>query len=329
MKVTKILHLVATLATFVPSFALADGGIAVTLSIVNHNVHFPSKTQGPEDLYNSANSRAGAIVNSDYIRGQDVVVLEGCFDNKACSVLIDGLKSRYPFRTPTVGDTTENKGTWDSTQGAPMTRFENGGIFIFSKWPILTLRQTIYKATCGADVYTNKGIAYAKLDHLASKTPIHIFGTDMQSNEESPIDTDIKCANGVAVQARQKALKELRAFIDEQNIPTNEPVIMVGGFNIEKDTEEFGLMLTALDASQPTTYEGNQWTWDTKTNEIASRLYSSEQSKYIDFVLTDKKHKAANSSTQTCLQEKYGYLDDRKEYSDHYPVQAKISFDLT
>ncbi|KAF9376199.1 hypothetical protein CPB97_010989, partial [Podila verticillata] len=53
---------------------------------------------------------------------------------------------------------------------------------------------------------------------------------------------------------------------------------MVGGFNIKKDTEEFGLMLAGLDASQPTAYEGNQWTWDTKSNEIASRLYSGEQS---------------------------------------------------
>lgn len=329
MKVTKILYLVATLATFAPSFALADGGIAVTLSIVNHNVHFPSKTQGPADLYNSANSRADAIVHSDYIREQDVVVMEGCFDYEACKVLIDGIKSRYPFCTPTVGDTTESRGNWDSTQGAPMTTSENGGVFICSKWPILTRRQTIYKAHCGADLYTSKGIAYAKLDHRDSKTPIHIFGTDMQSDEESPNDTDIKCANGVAVRARQEALKELRAFIDEQNIPANEPVIMVGGFNIKKDTEEFGLMLAGLDASQPTTYEGNQWTWDTKSNEIASRLYSGEQSNYIDFVLTDKKHKVAKSSTQTCLQEKYGYLDDRKEYSDHYPVQAKISFDLT
>ncbi|KAK3836670.1 MAG: beta-hemolysin [Linnemannia elongata] len=142
----------------------------------------------------------------------------------------------------------------------------------------------------------------------------------MQSEDELSF---AKCAKSEVVRVRQEALKELHSFIAKQNIPANEPVIMVGGFNISKDTDEFQLMLASLDASLPASYEGHQWTWDTKANEIARRLYPDGQSKYTDFALTDKRHLTPKTSVQTCLQEKFDV-----EYSDYYPAIRLHSGDI-
>ncbi|KAK3821423.1 MAG: sphingomyelin phosphodiesterase [Benniella sp.] len=316
MKFSAILPLAAIATAVMPSFAAAAGN--VTISVLTNNVYFLSEILYPNW---GQRTRAQLIANSDYIKNHDVIVLQECFANDPCNGLRDGLRSQYPYQTPTVGQT---KSGWDSTSGSYSTTApENGGTLILSKWPITQKHQFVYKNACGADWFSNKGFAYVTINYRGAN--VHVFGTHMQSDDKG-------CSAGQAAQCRADALNAWRSYIDGRNIPANELVIMAGDFNIKRDTAEFSSLLTRLNANQPSTYNGHPWTWDTTTNEIAHYNYPNDPSEYIDFVLTDKKHKAVTSAVQTThkLNSPEYVLKGvaYHEYSDHYPVQTVIEFDL-
>ncbi|KAI1318049.1 hypothetical protein EDD11_007283 [Mortierella claussenii] len=289
-----------------------------TISVLTNNVYFLSEVLYPNW---GQRTRAQLIASSDYVKNHDIIVLEECFDNDPCGIIRDGLRAQYPYQTPTVGQT---KSGWDSTSGSySSTAVENGGVVVLSKWPMKQKHQFVYKNACGAEWFSNKGFAYVALDYKGST--VHFFGTHMQSDDSS-------CTSGQAAQYRGDALDAWRSFIDSRNIPANELVIMAGDFNIKRDTAEFSMLLSKLNAAQPTTYDGHPWTWDTQTNEIAHYNYPNDPSEYIDFVLTDKKHKAVKSSVQTSLKlQSSEYVLKGvayHEYSDHYPVRTVIQVDL-
>ncbi|KAF9182650.1 hypothetical protein BGZ50_004783 [Haplosporangium sp. Z 11] len=313
MKTTSLFPLAAAVASILPAITIAANN--ATLSILSNNVYFPS-----EILYPNW-GQTKLISESAYIKNHDVVVVQECFDSDPCQVLRDGLRSQYPYQTPTVGQT---KNGWDSTSGSySSTSIENGGVIILSKWPIIQQRQFIFKKACGADWFSNKGFAYVVIDYQGTK--VHVFGVHMQSDDSG-------CTAGEAARCRADALDAWRTYINSQNIPAGELVIMTGDFNIKKDTAEFSTLLTRLGAHQPNTYDGHPWTWDTRLNEIAHYNYPNLVPEYLDYVLTDKQHKATKSSVQTVLKvnspEYILKSVPYHEYSDHYPVRGLIEVDL-
>ncbi|KAF9174095.1 hypothetical protein BGX21_009766 [Mortierella sp. AD011] len=347
---TSLLPLALAAVATVPSFTAAKN---VTLSVLTNNLYLMSKILYPNW---GQDARAQLIANSDYIKYHDVIVFEECWDSSPCGILRNGLQSQYPYQTPTVGST---KSGWDSTSGSYSSLIpENGGVVIMSKWPITQKRQFIYKDACGADWYarlqifsichraqqifatTNnllsprclyhqytrfslKGFAYVEINYQG--TNIHVFGTHTQSDDSA-------CTSGQAANDRASQLSSMRSYIDSLNIPSDELVIMAGDFNIDRNSAEYADTLTRLNVNQAGTFDGFAYTWDPKTNEIAHYNYPNDPSQYIDFVFTDKKHKAVNSMAQTSLYVKSPeYIIQSvayHEYSDHYPVQSIIEVDL-
>ncbi|KAK3827579.1 MAG: hlb protein [Benniella sp.] len=73
-------------------------------------------------------------------------IIEECF--APCRILREGLKSQYPYQTPTLGHKT--------------SELENGGVVIMSKWPIRQKHQFVFSGGCGTDRFANKGFVYAR-----------------------------------------------------------------------------------------------------------------------------------------------------------------------
>ncbi|KAG0001662.1 hypothetical protein BGZ80_009230 [Entomortierella chlamydospora] len=312
---TSLLPLALAAVATVPSFTAAKN---VTLSVLTNNLYLMSKILYPNW---GQDTRAQLIANSDYIKYHDVIVFEECWDSSPCGILRNGLQSQYPYQTPTVGST---KSGWDSTSGSYSSMIpENGGVVIMSKWPITQKRQFIYKDACGADWFSLKGFAYVEINYQG--TNIHVFGTHTQSDDSA-------CTSGQAAGDRASQLSSMRSYIDSLNIPSDELVIMAGDFNIDRNSAEYASTLTRLSANQAGTFDGFAYTWDPDTNEIAHYNYPNDPSQYIDFVFTDKKHKAVNSMVQTSLYVKSPEYTIQSvayhEYSDHYPVQSIIEVDL-
>ncbi|KAF9436161.1 Sphingomyelin phosphodiesterase 3 [Entomortierella beljakovae] len=315
MKITSILPLALATIAAVPSFTSAAN---VTLSVLSNNVYFLSEVLYPNW---GQRTRAQHIAASNYVKYHDVIIIQECFDSDPCAILRDGLRSQYPYQTPTVGQT---KNGWDSTSGSYSNLTpENGGVVIVSKWPILQQRQYIFKNACGADWWSNKGYAYVAINYQGSN--VHVFGTHMQSD-------DSRCSAGEAASCRSSELGAWKSYVDSLNIPSNELVIYGGDFNIKRDTPEYSSLLTKLNVNQASSFGGHAWTWDTVTNEIAKYNYPNLIPEYLDYIFTDKSHKAVDSFTQTALNVKAPeYILQSvayHEYSDHYPVQGVIGVTL-
>ncbi|AXR59716.1 sphingomyelin phosphodiesterase [Leptospira mayottensis] len=305
----------------IPENSIPENSILenVEIKILSHNVFLLPKALPGWGSWGQS-TRAERIVSSSYIRNQDVIVFDEAFDTNARKVLLDGVRSEYPYQTDVIGRTREG---WDVTSGNyRIDAFINGGVVVVSKWPIEEKIQHIFKDKgCGADIFSNKGFAYVRINKKGRK--FHIIGTHVQAQDSG-------CANLGKV-SRINQFKEIKNFIDLKKIPQNEMVLIAGDLNVVKDSVEYYDMLSVLNANEPK-YVGVPFTWDTKTNEITAFYYKEEEPVYLDYVLVSKSHfqppvwqnlayDPISAKTWTID----GYTSD--EFSDHYPVYGFVYAD--
>ena len=96
----------------------------------------------------------------------------------------------------------------------------NGGVIIFSRWPIEADAEIDFEL-CGeaaSDCFANKGVKYALVNKLGKK--YHIFATHMDAG--SGLDD---------IEARRSQMAEIRDMIADLNIPEGEAVVFGGVFN--------------------------------------------------------------------------------------------------
>ncbi|PJZ58897.1 sphingomyelin phosphodiesterase [Leptospira barantonii] len=286
------------------------------IKILAHNVYML-----PNLISNwGQTERAQRIASSDYIKNQDLIVFEETFDTNARKILLDGIRSQYPFQTDVIGRTKDG---WDSTLGNYRSAsITNGGVVIVSKWPIEEKVQYVFNnAGCGADWFSNKGFAYVRINKNGKK--IHLIGTHVQA-------ADSACSD-LGRSVRTEQFTDIKNFIASKGIPNTETVLIAGDLNVVKGTSEYYDMISILNVNEPK-YSGVPFTWDTKTNETTA--YSNEDAapEYLDYILVSK----TNSQPQVWQNLAYdpistktwnvsGYTSD--EFSDHYPVYGFIYAD--
>ena len=295
--------------------ALADG-YTDGLHVLMHNVYMLSTNLYPNW---GQNQRATLIAQADYLKNQDVVILNEAFDNTASATLLSGLAGQYPHQTPVLG---RSKTGWNATLGAysSMTP-EDGGVAIVSKWPIEEKVQFVYSAGCGADALSNKGFVYVRINRNGQR--YHIVGTHVQAQDSS-------CSAGQPESVRQQQFTNIRDFLAGKGIPANEMVLIGGDMNVVRTSPEYAAMLTALDVNAPSAYVGVDYTWDPRSNGIANYNYPTAAREYLDYILVARNY-AQPSFWQNQARdvvsprwevsggvERYQF----KDYSDHYPVAA-------
>ncbi len=279
--------------------------------IATHNVFMLSRNLYPNW---GQVARADLIDSTGVLEGQDVVVLNEAFDNAASDRLLANLRDTYPYQTPVLG---RSRAGWDVTSGAYRDSApEDGGVAVVSRWPITTRIQHVYRDACGADWFSNKGIAYVRIEMPSG--PVHVIGTHMQAEDST-------CTSAPAgYRASQRA--EIKAFVAGRNIPASEPVYVVGDLNVVKASDEFPRMVSELGASTPS-FTGHPFSWDCADNSVCRDQYGPEYaSEQLDYVLTVQGPVLRNETRRVKSPEwsiwswgrKYTYTD----FSDHYPVFA-------
>ena len=185
---------------------------------------------------------------------QDVVIVEEAFDDGPRN---DHLKpamqaAGFPYKTGILN----NYFPW------------NGGVMIFSRWPIETTDEYDF-ALCGPnaqDCLANKGIMYARINKMGKK--YHVFGTHLDAGSDQP-DIDAKTLQ----------FREIREFIKVQNIPEDEAVIYGGDFNvnINNGNNLYYGMLDSLDPVLPDPIGFNNSTLGGSFGNIIDHAWGSKK----------------------------------------------------
>ncbi|GLF98416.1 sphingomyelin phosphodiesterase [Streptomyces yaizuensis] len=284
------------------------------LSVLSHNVFLFSQVLYPNW---GQRHRAAAIPAAPFFRGHDVVVLQEAFDNPTSDALKRNAADRYPHQTPVVGRTTSG---WDATGGA-YSAFtpEDGGVTLLSAWPITRKEQYVFADSCGADSFSNKGFAYARLS--VAGVPTHVVGVHAQS-------TDPGCRAGEAARVRASQFREIDAFLDAKAIPAAERVVVAGDLNVDTRTPEYAATLATLDLMAPDARTGHPYSFDTTGNSIAADRYPGLPSEDLDHVLHRAGHARPARWTHEVIAERtapwtvssWGRTYTYTQLSDHYPV---------
>jgi len=281
----------------------------------------------------------------------DVIVFEEVFTDATYSQLVS-LKDVYPYRTPIVGQICSGGG-WISISGNCSNAFTviRGGVTVLSRWPIIEQHALVYRNSRPGtwDYQSNKGVAYVRV--RKNGYDFHVAGTHMQASDTEVVGSSGDDRADHAVRMAQ--LGEMRSWLDGFHIPTTDPIIITGDFNVEYSKGND--VIAMLDASgTDLEYPANDgyFSFSAKTNWLtrANAYYSEFSLDYddtLDYVVwrTDHlqpvmpaeqkvvKFKSSDSwywyylkgwwNLSTGPYYHNGYYSD---LSDHYPVVATFRY---
>ncbi|HSF31009.1 MAG TPA: sphingomyelin phosphodiesterase [Candidatus Tectomicrobia bacterium] len=152
----------------------------------------------------------------------------------------------------------------------------NGGIFIASKWPIVTSQDMVYTACRLPDCLAAKGVQYARVEKsLAGRTKLyHVFGTHMQA-----------WGGAESAAVRREQSHEMAAFIGRQAIPSTQPVLLAGDFNTRgPGNPQFQSLIDTLRVSMPPIVGERRGTMDVDNTLFGRGPW------WVDYVLPSTVH---------------------------------------
>ena len=148
----------------------------------------------------------------------------------------------------------------------------DGGIVVFSRYPITTQYQEPFHPAIHADRMSAKGFTHVTINALG--VPFHIIGTHTQawSDEEY-------------VAVRESQVRQIRDYLDTGAVPKDEALVICGDFNIDmySDPDEMRMLLDTLDVSLPnvTGRDKVPFTVDPSTNQLVGndedKMYACDE----------------------------------------------------
>lgn len=267
--------------------------------------------------------------NKKLVRARSIPQLIGdSFDYVAFNEIFDA-----DIRRKIKNDMKKNYPYFADVGGIDSLNVFSSGIVVFSKWPIIKRKYHTYRSCYDFECFGAKGITYVQMKKSVNgyEFDYHVFATHMQSK----LPGAYTLSNQLP---RFGQLKELQIFIQEQNIPTHAPIIILGDFNIDTfdfsekmynssyPQTEYEFMLHALNA-EDSTHSGLKYSFDGLLNTMLA-LSSKEQSK-IDHILYERDHLKPIYSMNTVrpLREtENAVMYPNYDTSDHFPIIGEFVF---
>ena len=259
------------------------------LKVVTYNV---------EDLWVNASKRAARMAAiPSHMQGYDVILMQEAFSGLRDEMLLE-FAAEYPYQT-------------HIPSGNSWNLFDSGTV-ILSRYPISRVADFVYPDCTGTDCFADKSVVYAEV--IKNGKAYHVTNTHAAS-----FDTDSARA------VRQIQFQQIRALVDEQDIPVWEPVMMGGDFNVNKliFPDDHAQMLANLDATEPTN-TGHGSTYDGSVNANIG----SGKVQYLDYVVYSNTHLAPTASRNDVRVPRSANDDlwNWWDLSDHFPVMGEFSF---
>lgn len=258
----------------------------VDFSVLSYNVFLRSPTWMFHDQHDWRGTRI-----PQFLRGHDAVVLQEAFSPRHRQAMIEALADEYPY--------------WSEPLGQDQLLSQNGGVVILSRWPILHQNQTVFEACGGVDCMVKKGVVHTTIEKLGR--PIHLFGLHLQAD-----------ADNAAVRSAQ--LGELKAFVDQQAIAPEEPVLIAGDFNVDAlsdaSNQELSRLQEQLQLHLP--QDDLVATYSDTTNSIIDAAVEER----LDYVFYSGRHAPPDHA----MSEIRHIRVEGRDLSDHHAVVARFRF---
>lgn len=259
---------------------------------------------------NSKPVRAKAIINQLNLRDYDVIVFQELFQKRSRRIIRNGLVKKYPYHTPVLNKKSIAFKT-------------NGGVMLFSKYPIKNIYEVRYSSRSGIDKMSRKGALMAELE--VNGRIIQVAGTHLQAFGAQEIMYD--------------QYRQLASFLDKYK-KENTPQIICGDFNTIKvippklpadisrsfidRLARYAVMLETLKASDGDLSGDQQFTMDRPYNDLCTTR--KEYRLLLDYVLLRPNGVTDLSVKRQVQIIKQRWSEEHEDLSDHYGLEAVIKF---
>ena len=238
-----------------------------------------------------------------HLKGYDAILLQEVFAGSRADFL-NAMAAEYPYQTEILD--------------APGFNIHDGGVLIVSRWPIVKETHFPYPDCTGTDCFAEKGIVYAQI--IKQGQAYHLTSTHTAS-----FDT------AAARNLRQEQFQQIRALVDNENIPVSDGVLMGGDFNVNKlkFPGDHANMLANLNGTEPQNTGYTKSTFDPDVNSNAGNSLSGGSTvEYLDYVVYSNNHKIPQTSVnevkvlRSVDSDIWGIWD----LSDHFPVLGEFKY---
>lgn len=225
----------------------------------------------------------------------------------------------------------------------------DGGVIVFSKYPIIHQDFELYGSHCaGSDCFAAKGIVYVQVSK--DNQVFHMFGTHLQAWT----DPDSRAA-------RKEQIRIMHRFMSHQSIPKNEAVLLIGDINVDyflqSDQLKHLMKLTELEMPEieeeshaftvdplqnvlvgnddPSQYRTSDYPQGCLSEYLETLVCPCCPEEWIDYVFYSKKHLQPIKSRIRSIPLKVepfkmeiarGQEIQSQDISDHFPVLARFEF---
>ncbi|PTP12437.1 endonuclease [Vibrio sp. 10N.286.51.C3] len=236
---------------------------------------------------------------ADAVSNNDVVFMQEVFRRENEVRLNAAMQSHFQFVSNKLDGGGSN--TYD------------GGVITYSKYPIVEQAQHVFDNCKGTDCAADKGVLYTKI--IKDSRPYHLFNLHLgswNSREHRNI--------------RMLQVGEILAFVEQLDLPQDEPVIFGGDFNIAKHKFpiDFTQMLRILNLREPPLEGSLIYSYDPLVNQNLSNSDEFAQERLDYLLYSDNGSVVASTSKIEVLrsfdEEMWGVWD----LSDHLAMSGRF-----
>lgn len=237
------------------------------------------------------------------LKGYDVILFQEAFASSRTEML-SRLAQEYPYQTYIP-------------YGSGYNVFDSG-VLVASRYPIVDSKHFIYPNCTGTDCFADKGVIYAEV--IKGGKSYHVTSTHTAS-----FDTDEARA------LRQEHFQQIRALVDQQNIPSFDAVLMGGDFNVNKFLwpQDYAQMLQNLNGTAPVSTGYTASTFDPRINKLAGAAGSGGTTvEYLDYIVSSNNHRQPIQSRNDVriIRSAADPVFMTWDLSDHFPVMGQFSY---
>ena len=259
---------------------------------------------------NGKAKRAKIIVEQLKTNHYDVVVFQELFKNRSRRIIVNGLATEFPYHTEVLNKKAISLKT-------------NGGVMIFSRYPISEVHEIRYRDRSGFDKLSRKGALLAEMT-VHGKT-IQVIGTHLQAFGSTKIVySQYKQLHDELLKAYTKP--DVPQFIcGDFNTIKTIPAVLPAGITQEiiNSLPRYAVMLQTLGVEDYELLGPQQYTMDRPYNDLCKPR--KEYRLLLDYVLVRSSNGISYSVSRRVKIMRYPWHKNHLDLSDHFALEAIIS----